>query len=316
MLPLQLSSLVLASRALQNINKYSVSANGKKTLKIYSPRRLYGKTYAPVNPFAAILKRLSSFSQARYKNRSVDYNAVAAQFIPPNGQLIGPKFPANSPKILLADLDGDSKKELIATYKTDNSLKTIILKNRNEQWELAGESEAPDYSVLNFRYAEDLAGDGKKRLLLGVTSDSKPPVLHGYTFDDGSLSEIFKMDYQRVELIKSSGRNKKGANCSQLAIWNCKDRGTYDINVYQLNGQELEQQKDLTNYYIKNVLPYHAKEIRKNPYSPLNWYRLADVLSKSGLNNDALIAAETGIMLDSSSEYKERFEALKTEILN
>lgn len=316
MLPLQLSSLVLAARALKNINTSSIDANRKRPLKILSTKRLYGKTYTPVNPFNAILRKLSSFSQAGHKNRSVDYNAVAARFIPPNGQLVGPKFPANSSKILLADLDGDSKKELIATYRTDNSLKTIILKNRNEQWELAGECEAPGYSALNFRYAEDLAGDGKRRLLIGVTSDSIPPVLHGYTFDDCCLSEIFKMDYQRLELIKNSSKGKRSTNCSQLAIWNCKDKGAYDINVYKLNGQELEQQKDLTNYYIRSVLPYHAKEVRKNPYSPMNWYRLADVLSKSGFGNDALIAAETGIMLDSNSEYKERFEALKKDILN
>ncbi|NLD47656.1 MAG: hypothetical protein GX660_10720 [Clostridiaceae bacterium] len=315
MLPLQLSSLVLAARALTNRNTSSIGAGRKKPLQIFSIRRLPGKAFTPVNPFNTMYKILSSLTQVRQKNESVDYNTVAARFIPPDGQLVGPKFPANSPKILLADLDGDSKKELIVTYRIDTSIKTIVLKNNNDQWELAGEGDAPSYGALNFRYAEDLTGDGKKQLLVGVTSDSARPVLYGYSFDNCCLSEIFKMDYQRLELLNPSTKNKRASGSSQLAIWNSKDSGAYDINVYKWNGQALEQQNDLANYYIRSILPYHVKEIRKNPYTPLNWYRLADVLSKSGLHNDALTAVETGIRLDSDSKYKERFEALRKDIL-
>ena len=123
---------------------------------------------------------------------------------------------------------------------------------------------------------------------------------------------MFKRKYSRFEVLKLS--KNRSSTKSQLAIWEKKDDETYNIEVHDWNGSQLESQKNLSAYYLRRVVPYHAKRIKQNPTILSNWYNLANALLKSGMKRDALIAVEAGLTFATNPEKEDQLLALKKEI--
>lgn len=315
--PTPLNRLAKAIRMLlSKYNSYSLSSKSKKRFTLHPKKKNSKiKNLHISNPFQTMFKGLSStLSQITKKPTREDYNAIVNRFLPGNAKLLIPQHPANSGGIQFLDLDGESRNGLIASYKLNDEVKTIILKKQSEQWQKAAEINNSKYDAVSYRGVADLTGEGKKQLLLGMVSEGKVPTLYGYSMENNTLKEIFNRNYHRFEVLNLN-KNRNAVTKSQLAVWNKKDADAYNIEVLDWNGSQFEPLKDTASYYYKKVVPYYARKVKLKPYDPSNWYNLTDALIKTGVHRDAQMAVEFGIAQSPNSEWKEKFLALRSGII-
>lgn len=243
-----------------------------------------------------------------------DYNKAVRDFIPADAELIKPRHLSNTGELGLADIDGDKKEELIASYRNGAGVGTIVLKKYNDQWFKEGELVIPGYKSINFRDTSDLTGSGRQQLLIGLPSNDGKQTLHAYEMEGGAFKKLFERSCTKFELLggKRAGADPAGRN--QLAFWDKESDGSYGIELAHWNGIGLEAIKDKSRYYEKRVLPMQVQQVRRNPYSPIMWYNFANVLAESGYSEDALTAVRTGMDLDRDSAYTVKFAELKKRL--
>ncbi|MCR4435961.1 MAG: hypothetical protein QHH06_08730 [Clostridiales bacterium] len=317
MLSLPLTGLALAgSTLLSKYYRYSSKNKGKTQFKRNThKKRMKIKPSRAVNPFRPLYKGLkSALSQIAKITAREDYSTVIKDFLPSGAALLKPRYPLNSKEIQLADLDGDSVKELVASFKHNNEIKTVILKKEKERWHKAAEISNPGYNAIHFRDTISITGEGKRQLLLGLTSNEKLPTLYGYDFSNNGADKILDRTYKRFELLRAPQRKSIPAR-AQLAVWNKNDTGGYDIDVLHWKDSQLQPQKNISTYYANSVVPYYARKIRQSPYDPSLWYNFAEALSKTGLRRDTLIAINVGMSQAQDASLKEKFLELRSKIV-
>ena len=242
-----------------------------------------------------------------------DHAAVARRFLPTGAQLIAPQYPPGS-KIVQPMGTSRHPENLLASYRHEEGLKTIILEKTTDGWKKAAEIDNPGYDTVNYRSFLDLTGEGKKSIVLGLTKNGKDPVLYGYLLDGGNAIQLFACNYSRFQVLKPRISETAG-NKAYLAVWNKTDLGTYSIEVLHWNGARLETTENLTRYYCRKIMPYIVRMVKRAPYKPSNWYSLANTLTKAGLNMDALQAIEIGMKLDPDPALREKFVLLNKKII-
>ncbi len=268
------------------------------------------------NPIEVFFKGLNrQLSNLFPRQTHENFYAIIKNFVPEDAHILKPKYPLNSDIISLVDIDGDSRDELIVSYRLNDEIKTIILKKENNNWQKVSEISDSGYENVNFRKIIDFTGEGKKQILLGLSSKDKSPVLHCYSIDQDSINEIFNSNYHRLQVLKASNNDRNNSK-SKLAIWEKAEDDTYNIRLLQWNGSQLEPAGGVSTYYSNNVVPYYLKKVKKEPNLPQNWYNLANSLAEAGMKRDALIACEFGMQYDSDNKFKDRFEALINKISN
>lgn len=301
------------------LKKNDLSQDKTRKPIILKKRRYYIKRKTPntvENPLKVLVEGLSSqLSRIIKRNAPEDYNAVVKGFLPEGAELLIPKYPMRSTGIHLVDIDGDSHNELVASFRHDEAIKTIVLKKQNDWWNKVAELNNSEYNTLNFRGVVDITGEGKKQLLMGMTSEDKEPVLYGYSMGDSrGFNELFDLNYHRFEILNT--QKKKGVpSKAVLAVWNRKEDEAYDIRLHQWDGEGLKLLNNSRPYFVRNVIPYHVQKIKKAPYNTANWYNLACALEKAGLYRDALIAVDMGLSQGVDSTYKDRFESIREKIV-
>lgn len=255
----------------------------------------------------------STISQITRKTPQEDYAAVARNFLPLEAKLLKPRYPEDSGEILLADIDGDAQDELIASYKlNDMALRTMVLKKQKDEWTKVADIINPDYEEIHYRNIANITGNGKLQLVLGLAAKGKPRTLHGYSIDTGGAKKLFSRNYHKLEVLGLPGQ-KSSLSRTQFAIWNESDDETYDIEMMGWDGIQLAGM-DTDRYYNKKVLPYYVRQLKQQPGNTTNWYQLADALAKAGAKKDAMTIIDSGMERDRSSEYKEKFQTLKSRI--
>lgn len=175
MIPLQLLGLALAGRLLSS--KYPVTSDrypslyeSMSQLKQHLRTNLAANTATIPNPVQTLVRGLtSSLSQIRTTLVGEDYNAVVKHFLPENAKILSPRYPINSEEYLFADLDGDSRSELIASFRHDNKIKTIVLKKQNDRWHKTGEISSSEFGDIKTEVLLILPEKVKKQLLIGFT---------------------------------------------------------------------------------------------------------------------------------------------------
>lgn len=318
MFPLQMAGIALAGKTLLSKYKsYTPKDRSKKRFKIHPDSKLESeKRITLANPLQTLGRGLTSaFSQVAKKNAVEDYYTVIRSFVPNSAELLKPKYPMNSREYLFTDIDGDSQKELITSFRQNDDIKTIVLKKRNESWHKIAEINSPEHNMLNYRGTADITGGGKKQLLLGLASKEKTPVIYGYSLENGSINKLFARNYHRFDVLRPAKNNNAAAK-AQLAVWSRKDANTYDIDLLHWNGSQLEPSKNAAPYYFNNVIPYYAQKVRQTPYDPAGWLNISEALVKAGLYREAQAAIKVGMGYDRSSSLQEKFMKLKNEISN
>jgi hypothetical protein len=263
----------------------------------------------PVESFVKSLGDIAA--QIVAKPEKIDYNAVVNSFLPPGARLLKPEYPENSGEIQFADLDGDNRNELVASYITSDGIRTIILKKDNVQWYKMAEISNPEFESIHYRNTANLGGDGKKHLVLGLVSKQKNRTLFAYSVTEGSSKKIFSRTYDKLEFQKTrihSGRIKDA-----IAFWDEKSQGIYDIELLHWNGIDLEN-LNISRYMSGKVVPYYISKLRNNPRDTVNWYSLAKSLSIAGDTERAARAVDIGLRYNPDDSLKDRFNELKSRL--
>lgn len=242
-----------------------------------------------------------------------DYNAIINSFTPEKATLLTPEYPANAGKMQWVDVDGDSQKELVTSYRSADQVTTMILKKVNGQWGKVAEIKNNTGDKINFMGSADITGEGKRQLLLGYTTGEHIGKLHGYALKDKNMEDLFTHDYNRIEVLERSG-NKGTSERAQLAFWNAGGSPEFNVDVMRWNGTELESVKNPAPYYQARVLPYYGQKVRQAPQNPSHWYNLAFALDKVGMYKDAMSAIEFGMYQKPASPLDEDFLKLKNEV--
>jgi hypothetical protein len=253
----------------------------------------------------------SSVSQLTGGQGKVNYNAVVGSFLPPGARLLKPKYPENSNEIQFADLDGDKQRELIASYRTAEGLRTLILKKDDVQWYKLAEVSHPDFEAIHYRNSADMTGDGRNLLLLGLESKQHSRTIYGYTLLDGSARKVFSKKYNLLELQKPKGTGTAARN--SLALWNEESPGIYDIELTRWNGIDLEK-LDGTRYLDGKVKPYYIRKLKQNPNDTASWYNLANAMAQSGDSVNAATAVKLGLERNPDAGLREKFDSLKARL--
>lgn len=284
-------------------------------------RRLFSgnsgvKRPTTANPIQTLVKGVSSALQSITKKPvREDYENITTSFLPPAAALLTPQNPKNASKVQLAELDQDAAPAVIASYRLNGEIRTMILKKKAGQWYKAHEINSGVHESLHYRGIADVTGEGKNQLLLGAASSGKANLLSGYTFSQDHAQKLFEHNYHRIEVMPP---NKKNAalNKTQLALWNQEEDEVYRVDLLQWNSHQLEPVHNSASYYASRLVPYHAQKAKEDPGLPANWYRLADALAKSGAGRDAMKAIQVGMQLGGDPKLTGKFSALKSSILS
>ncbi len=318
MIPLPIPGIALAgSMLLSRYNQDSTPGKkNKRQFKLPSQREATPqKSYKAVNPFENIFRGLSStLSQLIKGSPREDYAAVVQGFIPAGARLLKPQYPLGAGEIQLADVDGDSRNELIASFRHHDELRTVILKKQSGVWGKSYEINNANYEAVHYRGLADITGEGKNQLLLGLFREGSSPYLYGYSIADGNTQQIFSHNYNKFDLLNLPGGRGNTVR-PQLGIWNRNNTGAYDIEVFNWDGSGLRPVSDTFDYYYRSVVPHWVQRARQEPSSPAVWYNLADALVKAGVYRDASVAIEVGLNQDRNSEYREKFIELKKSVI-
>lgn len=290
------------------IKKYRIKKGTPNKIKLKDPLE------ALKGSVQSISRSLNNaIGQITKKPEAIDYTPVVKGFIPENAKLLKPRLPNGAQEIMQADLDGDQKNELIATYRTNEGIRTIVLKAYGDRWQKTAEIYHHGHENIDYRHAVNLTGENKQQLLTGLTGGSSGNMLYGYTLTDGAAARLFSRNYDWVELVKKPEKNRMGRK-ETLSVWNKAIDGDYDIEVLDWTGLQLERANDDVHYYRTRVVPYYLRKARQNPSIISSWYRLTEALIKAGAYRDAMTVAEAGSRQEQDQEMKEKFILLKKDI--
>jgi len=322
MFPLQIAGLALAGRVL--LTKYNVHSqpSNKRQFTIKPPSipikelRFRPRPIFKDNPVQLLFKGLSSALAQRPKRSSatLDYDSVVRSFMPADAEILTPKYPLNSRQYLVTDLDDDSHDEIIASYKERDGVVSIVLKQQSGNWHKVSEIKHPDYQALHYRGVAKLSDDGKKQLLIGLIGNGSDKVLYCHSMKDNNIQTLFSRNYHRLELVNQQRQQYDSLN-QQLAIWERKDDDTYNIDVLHLRNNQMETVDNAESYFSTKVLPYYIRKVKQSPYAAANWYNLAEALVRQKAYRDAQIAIEVGNRLDVNSAFREKFDYLKSRLV-
>ncbi len=263
-------------------------------------------------PMESLIKGLNNaVSQVTTRPEKVDYRTVVYSFLPPGAILLKPQYPENSNEIQFADLDGDGRSELVTSYKTNEGIRTLILKKDEVQWRKFAEISNPEFDTIHYRNSADVAGDGKNYLLLGFVSRQRSRMLFAYSLSDAGARKIFSRSYNKLELQKL--RTASGVTKNAIAFWDEEANGIYNIDLLHWNGIDLEKANQ-SRYLSGKVIPYYVGKLRQNPDDTINWYNLAQSFSKAGDSVNASRAINLGLEHKPDDILKSRFDSLKSRL--
>jgi len=285
--------------------------NQGPAIKLPSLDSIRDSIRGPLGEFSKNLSYTVSQLMSRPKE-TIDYKAVVSTFLPPGARLIKPQYPENSNEIQFADLDGDGRRELVASYKTNEGIKTLVLKKDAVQWYKIADISTPEYKSIHYRNSAVVSTDGKPFLLLGMESASGKRTLSAYSLEGESARKIFSKDYSKIDLQAS--RSTSAPARALLALWHEEAPDIYDIELLNWNGFELEQLNN-RRYLSNRVVPYYVRKLRSNPNDAASWYNFANCLAKAGNQAHALRAVELGLSRSQDGILNERFNALRSQLL-
>ncbi|HOQ06685.1 MAG TPA: VCBS repeat-containing protein [Clostridiales bacterium] len=257
------------------------------------------------------LKKLPAIElpQFTYKPPKVDYHNIVNSFLPPGARLVKPLYPEHAGEIQFADLDGDGRKELIASYIAGDGLKTLVLKKDEVQWYKMAEISCPGFRGIHYRTFADISGEGRKDLLLGLDSGQQSRTLFAYSVSDGDSRKIFSKEYSKMEVLRSPSRNSRDS----VALWHEEAPGIYSIELIRWNGIDLEQ-IDKTRYLASKVLPYYIRKLRQDPADTASWYNLAGTFMDAGDRVNAAKAVRYALEFNPDPVMRDRLMELRQKL--
>ncbi|MGE7922842.1 hypothetical protein ACQKND_06625 [Viridibacillus arvi] len=244
-----------------------------------------------------------------------EYADVLMRFLPSTATILQLQKPEKKPAILLADIDGDHKEEIIGAYNYQGQNYIKILKNNHNEWVPIADIKGSGYGITNL-VAVPLVNKNINTLIVGWQIGSIWSKLDLLQWTNKGFIHIptNNMVYSKLQVEDMpSTQNSDGKY--ELAIWIHDTGDAYKITVYRINDMRLVKAKDVYPYYFKKVEAYYKNLLKNNDY-PFYWYYLSDAQMKAGDLEQALISIDKTLSLNSPYPSKETLLEKRRQILN
>ncbi|MFF3100915.1 hypothetical protein [Viridibacillus arvi] len=243
------------------------------------------------------------------------YADVLMRFLPSTATILQLQQPEKKPAILLADIDGDHKEEIIGAYNYQGQNYIKILKNNHNEWVPIADIKGSGYGITNL-VAVPLVNKNINTLIVGWQIGSIWSKLDLLQWTNKGFIHIptNNMVYSKLQVEDMpSTQNSDGKY--ELAIWVHDTGDAYKIAVYRINDMRLVKAKDVYPYYFKKVEAYYKNLLKNNDY-PFYWYYLSDAQMKAGDLEQALISIDKTLSFNSPYPSKETLLEKRRQILN
>lgn len=240
-----------------------------------------------------------------------NYVNIVKKFLPKNSQIATSGNTKEEDNVLLNDLDGDGKDEIITSYNVDeqnDKMNVMALKKIGGNWTKVLDEPGKGFKI-DFVQASDIDGDGEDEVLLGRRIGQTTGELSAYKWNNNALDKISNEDiyYSKLDIVDVPGKNMKA-----IATWNHDTGNAYMVDVLRWNGKTFKSAEDLyPNYFKQSVVPYYEQKVKEMPKIGFYWYYLADSQIKAGDKKSALKSIEEGLNLNTGYPSQEEFNKLK-----
>lgn len=210
-----------------------------------------------------------------------EYVNVLLNFLPPTATILELSGLPNNPAVLLADIDGDQKNELIGAYKYKDQNFLVILKNIHNQWLPLIHIKGNGYGISSLM-AVPITTNWVNTLIVGWQIGSEWSKLDLLQWVDGEIIRLptSNIAYSKLEVEDMPGLYGPDGQY-ELAIWVHDTGEAYKVDVYRFEENKLVLAKDVYPYYFKRVEDYYERLLQSNDFS-YYWYYLAEAQKKAG----------------------------------
>jgi hypothetical protein len=237
------------------------------------------------------------------------------KFLPYSAEIIMLGRPYNKPAIVMADIDGDKKDEILVAYKVSGEPYFSVLKCTNYNCYLVDTIKGEGYNVTYFD-VRSITDDKNRDIVVGWQQGAIWSKLDIYRLENDKLKKINNEDYifSKIEVIDIPTKCGKDG-LEEVVLW-VHDTGlAYKVEIYSWNGYELVPAPEAYPYYFPKVVRYYEKLVREYPDAIFYWYYLADAQFKAGKPKEALEIVNKALSLNSGEYYEKELQELKIEIL-
>ncbi|WP_051541860.1 WG repeat-containing protein [Clostridium lundense] len=236
-------------------------------------------------------------------------------FLPTGSKIIELESPYKRPAVIMADLDGDGAKEIIAAYKWQGETYVIVLKEHLRVWFVMDNIKGTGYNVT-YLNAAPITSRNINNLIIGWQMGSIWSQLDILQWTRQGFKHIIPNNiyYSKIEVEDMPGVNGRDG-IYEIALWVHDTGDAYKIEVYRWNGKGLAPSPDVYLYYFRRVVEYYKQKVKEMPGAAFYWYYLADAQFKAGMLCEALDSINVTISLGYEYPSKEDVMKLKEEIL-
>jgi hypothetical protein len=237
------------------------------------------------------------------------------KFLPYSSEIIMIGKPYDKPAIIMADIDGDNKDEILVAYKVSEKPYFSVLKCSNNNCYLADTIKGEGYNVTYFD-VRSITDDKNRDIVVGWQQGAIWSKLEIYRLKDDKLKKINNEEYifSKIEIVDIPTKcGEKGSE--EVVLW-VHDTGlAYNVEIYRWNGYELVPAPEVYPYYFPKVIRYYEKLVSEYPDAIFYWYYLADAQFKAGKTKEALVTVNKALSLNQGQYYEQKLLELKKEIL-
>lgn len=210
-----------------------------------------------------------------------EYVNVLLNFLPPTATILELSGLPKNLAVLLADIDGDQKNELIGAYKYKDQNFLVILKNIHNQWLPLIHIKGNGYGISSLM-AVPITTNWVNTLIVGWQIGSEWSKLDLLQWVDGEIIRLptSNIAYSKLEVEDMPGLYGPDGQY-ELAIWVHDTGEAYKVDVYRFEENKLVLAKDVYPYYFKRVEDYYERLLQSNDFS-YYWYYLAEAQKKAG----------------------------------
>lgn len=210
-----------------------------------------------------------------------EYVNVLLNFLPPTATILELSGLPKNLAVLLADIDGDQKNELIGAYKYKDQNFLVILKNIHNQWLPLIHIKGNGYGISSLM-AVPITINWVNTLIVGWQIGSEWSKLDLLQWVDGEIIRLptSNIAYSKLEVEDMPGLYGPDGQY-ELAIWVHDTGEAYKVDVYRFEENKLVLAKDVYPYYFKRVEDYYERLLQSNDFS-YYWYYLAEAQKKAG----------------------------------
>ncbi|MEG0774004.1 WG repeat-containing protein [Clostridium sp.] len=236
------------------------------------------------------------------------------EFIPAGGEVLILDEPCKGPAIIMGDLDGDGRKEVIAAYRYQDEIFLILLKNYCGIWKEEETVRGKGYNITYLGIAPIIKNNSRE-LIVGWQIGTIWSALSIFQWTDKGLKDLMKENlyFSKIEVGYLGGKKSK-SHKAKVALWSHFTGEAYEIQVYSWKDGELVIDPGTYEHYFQRVALYYKEKLKENPELLFYWYFLADAQIKIKNYDEALVSINKALQSPYPFPSKKKLIKIKTEL--